>query len=173
MLCLGIGWTNELKISARIKLKNVCDTQVKSPMTVDVFTKQERSEIMSMVRSKDTKPELLVRSYLHRSGLRFRLHQKDILGKPDIVLRKHRTLVFVHGCFWHQHKGCKNARMPKSNQDYWHPKLEGNVKRFKKNQAALKRMGWRVFVLWECEARKPDKLAKLVKKIKEHEKANL
>ena len=141
-------------------------------MTADTLAKEERSRHMSMVRSKNTKPELLVRSYLHRNGLRFRLYRKDILGCPDIVLRKHRALVFVHGCFWHQHKGCKKARMPKSNRDYWRPKLEGNVKRFSKNQTDLKKMGWRVFVLWECEVGKPDKLMKLVKKIKEHKNSN-
>lgn len=136
-------------------------------MTTDTLAKEERSQRMSIIRSKNTKPEILVRSYLHRSGLRFRLHRKDILGCPDIVLRKYRSLVFVHGCFWHRHKGCKKARMPKSNQDYWQPKLEGNVKRFEKNLIALNKMGWRVFVLWECEVGMPDKLRELVRKIKE------
>lgn len=138
-------------------------------MAVDMFSKEERSQIMSMIRSKNTKPELLVRSFLHRSGFRFRLHRKDILGCPDIVLRKHRALVFVNGCFWHQHKGCKKARMPKSNQDYWGPKLERNVKRFNKNLMVLKKMGWRVFVFWECEAGKPEEFIRLARKIKEHE----
>ena len=135
----------------------------------DVFTKKERSRIMSRIRSKNTRPELWVRSGLHRRGLRFRLHQKDVPGNPDIVLKKHRAAVFIHGCFWHQHRGCKRAVMPKSNQDYWRPKLKRNIERFEKVRAVLKKTGWRVFVLWECEAGRPDKITKLARRIRECE----
>ena len=134
-------------------------------MTADILSKQARSRVMSGIRSKNTKPEILVRSALHRSGLRFRLHKTDMPGCPDIVLKKHKAIVFVHGCFWHQHKDCKRATMPKSNQDYWRPKLLGNVERFKKNRAALKEMGWRIFVLWECEAKTPTNIYRLLKNI--------
>ena len=137
-------------------------------MTADILSKQARSRVMSGIRSKNTKPEILIRSALHRSGLRFRLHKRDMPGCPDIVLKKHKALIFVHGCFWHQHKGCKRAAMPKSNQDYWRLKLLGNIERFKKNQAVLKRMGWRIFVFWECEAKNPTNILVLLKKIKEY-----
>ena len=136
-------------------------------MTADVFTRQERSRIMAGIRSKDTKPEILVRSALHRSGFRFRLHRRNLPGCPDIVLKKYSALVFVHGCFWHQHSGCKRVAIPKSNQDYWQPKLLGNVKRFKENRIILERMGWRVFVFWECEARNANNFVRLMREIKQ------
>lgn len=135
-------------------------------MNADIFTKQARSRIMSGIRSKNTKPEILVRSVLHRNGLRFRLHQKDIPGCPDIVLTKYQALVFVHGCFWHQHNGCQKARMPQSNQGYWQPKLLGNVDRFRRNKSSLQKIGWRVFVIWECEVENLDNILRLVKNIR-------
>lgn len=125
----------------------------------DVFTPEKRSEVMSLVRSKNTKPELFVRSLLHRMGYRFRLHRKDLPGKPDIVLPKHHAAVFVHGCFWHQHPGCKKATLPKQNAEFWKDKLEGNVRRDEQAQRRLEEMGWRVLVVWECEAKRdPDKV---------------
>ncbi len=133
----------------------------------DTITKRERSRVMSLVRSKNTRPELLFRSVLQREGLRFSLHKKDLPGTPDIVLKKHKALVFVHGCFWHWHEGCKNARMPKSNQEYWRSKLERNAERFKNHQALLSEMGWRVFVLWECETKNLDNITELARKIRE------
>lgn len=106
---------------------------------------------MRRVRSKDTTPEKKVRSLLHGIGFRFRLHRKDLPGKPDIVLPKHRTVIFIHGCFWHRHPGCPRASTPATKQDYWLPKFRRTVKRDKKNQAELLRLGWRVIVVWECE----------------------
>lgn len=120
-------------------------------MTMDTLTKEKRSWNMSRIKSKDTKPEMLVRSALHRAGYRFRLHVKELPGKPDIVLPKYKTVIFVHGCFWHRHKRCSGATMPSTNQDFWKEKFRQNVKRDKKEQSALKRLGWKVIVIWECE----------------------
>lgn len=122
----------------------------------DVFSKAKRSEIMALVRSKDTKPELLVRSLVFRMGYRFRLHRKDLPGKPDLVFPSRRRVIFVHGCFWHRHKGCPNCRMPKSKLDFWRPKLLGNVRKDRQVQQALKRLGWQFLVLWECELKRTD-----------------
>ena len=117
----------------------------------DVFTKLKCSELMSKIRAKNTKPEIAIRKWLHKKGYRFRLHKKDLPGKPDIVLQKYRTVVFVNGCFWHMHYGCKKNRMPKSNLDYWDNKFKKNFTRDKKNCEALKNMGWQVITIWECE----------------------
>lgn len=118
---------------------------------VDILTPERRSWNMSRIRSGDTKPEMIVRSLLHQMGYRFRLHRKDLPGKPDIVLPKYETAVFIHGCFWHRHKGCKLANIPKSNTDFWVNKFNRTIKRDKKNQLMLKDLGWKVIVLWECE----------------------
>lgn len=115
---------------------------------------------MRRVRSKNTTPERKVRSLLHRLGFRFRLHLKDLPGKPDIVLPKHSSVIFVHGCFWHRHPGCPRATTPAANQDYWLPKFKKTVERDKRNQIELRRRGWRVTVVWECELRDLDRLAK-------------
>ena len=125
----------------------------------DQFTVKERSWIMSRVHGKDTRPELVVRSLIHRMGYRFRLHRKDLPGKPDIVLPRHRCVVFVHGCFWHRHKGCKRASTPESNVEYWEGKFRRNVERDRKHRKDLRRMGWRVVIVWECELRDQDRLA--------------
>jgi len=124
-----------------------------------------RSKNMSAIRGKDTKPEMLVRRFLHSEGLRYRLHQKGLPGKPDLVFRRFQTVVFVHGCFWHRHKGCKNSIMPKNNRDFWKKKLESNVKRDYKNRTALTSAGWRVLVIWECEIDEKalDKLSKAIR----------
>ena len=106
---------------------------------------------MSRIRSGNTKPELLVRSLLHRMGYRFRLHQKDLPGKPDIVLPKYKTVIFVHGCFWHRHENCKYAYMPKSRQKFWNNKFKTNIERDKKVNQQLKNLGWKVNIIWECE----------------------
>ena len=121
---------------------------------VDKFSKETRSYVMSRIRGKDTKPEVLVRKYLFSRGLRFRKNDKRYPGRPDIVLPKYKTAVFVHGCFWHLHEGCKYAVMPKSNVDYWEKKLYGNRERDARNQAELKAMGWTVLTVWECELKK-------------------
>lgn len=120
----------------------------------DKFSKETRSYIMSRIRGKDTKPEILVRKYLFARGLRFRKNDKRYLGRPDVVLPKYKTAVFVHGCFWHLHEGCKYAKMPKSNVEYWEEKLYRNRERDARNQAELKAMGWTVLTVWECELKK-------------------
>lgn len=118
----------------------------------------QRSALMSRIRSKDTKPEMAVRQLLHARGLRFRLHRRDLPGKPDILLPRHRLAIFVHGCFWHQHAGCRLASKPKSRIEYWTPKLAGNVRRDQEAQAALRALGWRVEIVWECDARSVDRI---------------
>ena len=124
----------------------------------DHLTVQERSWNMSRIRGKNTKPEIVVRSLLHRLGFRFRLHRKDLPGNPDIVLPKHQTAVFVHGCFWHRHPGCKYAYNPKSRIEFWQKKFAENVERDARNQQDLKQQKWNVVVVWECELRDLDQL---------------
>lgn len=106
---------------------------------------------MSRIRGKNTKPELAVRSMLHRMGYRFRIANKTLPGRPDIVLPKYRAVIFVHGCFWHRHQGCKYAYTPKSRLDFWEQKFEGNVMRDKNNLSLLRKAGWLPIVIWECE----------------------
>ena len=108
---------------------------------------------MAAIRSKDTGPEMMVRSLIHRMGYRFRLHAKDLPGKPDLVFRSHRKAIFVHGCFWHQHPkaNCSDSRRPKSNTGYWQQKLDRNVERDASHLAALSKMKWKVLVVWDCE----------------------
>lgn len=120
---------------------------------MDSLKGKERSRNMAAIKSTGTKPEMVVRSLVHRMGYRYRLHASDLPGKPDLVFRPRRKVIFVHGCFWHQHpkRACKDARLPRSNKSYWRPKLDRNVIRDAANTAALKKAGWRVLVLWECE----------------------
>lgn len=120
---------------------------------------------MSRIKGKDTLPEKLVRSMLHRMGLRFRLHRKDLPGKPDIVLPKYRTVLFVNGCFWHRHKNCQYAYHPKTRQDFWGKKFADTVERDLKKSKQLRKLGWRVITVWECELRKPEKLVKRLEKL--------
>jgi len=122
----------------------------------DRFSPAKRSEIMSRVRNKDTKAELRVRSFLHRLGYRFRLHRRDLPGRPDIVLPCCRVVIFVHGCFWHQHTGCSKAALPETNAEKWTAKLDRNVERDKNNSEALQAAGWRIATVWECELKDPD-----------------
>lgn len=119
----------------------------------DYFSAEKRSKIMSSIRSVDTIPERKVRSFLHSKGLRFRLHVKKLPGNPDIVLPKYRAIVFVNGCFWHQHKKsiCPLSKIPESNQAYWIPKLNRTVQRDQENIEKLIKLGWKVLVVWECE----------------------
>lgn len=112
-----------------------------------------RSEVMSRIRSKNTSPEMRVRSLVHASGIRFRKHDHNLPGKPDLANRRKRWAIFVHGCFWHSHDGCSLASRPKSNAAYWAPKLKGNVERDSQKIFELERLGYRVFVIWECETR--------------------
>ena len=130
---------------------------------MDVFSPEKRSQVMSRIRSKDTKPEKIIRSILHKLGFRFRINRKDLPGKPDIVLPKYRTVIFVHGCFWHQHEGCKIASKPKSSSEYWKVKFTKNIERDKKNQEKLKLMGYRVIIIWECEAKVIQKSPEILK----------
>ena len=125
---------------------------------MDHLTKKKRSWNMSLIRAKNTKPEIIVRSIVHRLGFRFRLYKNELPGNPDIVLKKYKTIIFVHGCFWHQHKNCKRANMPKSNKNYWKPKLERNMERDRINKRTLKEDGWRILTVWECQIRNPEKL---------------
>jgi DNA mismatch endonuclease (patch repair protein) len=119
----------------------------------DTLKPRERSERMSRVRSANTKPEMFVRRLVHGMGYRYRLHQRDLPGTPDLVFPSRRKVVFVHGCFWHRHPDpeCPLARLPKSRLDFWLPKLEGNRKRDERNQAKLRSMGWDLMVIWECQ----------------------
>ena len=120
----------------------------------DVFSEEKRSYVMSCVSSKDTKPEKIVRSYLHRAGFRFRLHSPDLPGKPDLVLAKHKTAIFVHGCFWHRHPGCKRTTTPKTRREFWMEKFKKNVRRDNLNYKKLKEQGWKVIVVWACKLEK-------------------
>ena len=120
---------------------------------------------MSRIRGKHTTPEKAVRSVLHRMGFRFRLHGKGLPGRPDIVLRKHNTVVFVHGCFWHRHKGCRNCTTPTNRREWWLEKLNGNAARDVIHVKALRKLGWKVLVIWECETEKPAFPEAIAKKI--------
>ena len=121
----------------------------------DKLSPEHRSRNMAAIRSKDMKPELVVRRLAHSLGFRFRLHRKDLAGKPDLVFPKYKAVIFVHGCFWHQHEDarCLDGKQPKSNQNYWAPKLSRNVERDAKNKASLEQQGWRVLIIWECETK--------------------
>jgi len=120
---------------------------------MDSVSPEKRSRMMSGIKGKNTKPEIIVRKYLYSKGLRYRLHRKDLAGKPDIVLSKYRAAIFVNGCYWHRHEGCKLAYNPKSNVEFWQNKFKGNVDRDKRNQKLLMDQGWRVVIVWECEVR--------------------
>ncbi|MDD5134559.1 MAG: DNA mismatch endonuclease Vsr [Phycisphaerae bacterium] len=129
----------------------------------DVHTKQQRSFNMSQIRDKNTKPEIIVRSIVHRMGFRFSLHNKKLPGKPDIVLSRHKKIIFVHGCFWHIHN-CRYGRVkPATNTDFWTNKRQGNAARDKENIRKLKKLGWRVLIIWECQTRKPEKIINKIK----------
>lgn len=122
------------------------------------LTPEQRSRLMARVATRDTKPEVVVRRLLHRMGYRFRLHPSGLPGKPDIVLPRHRKVVLVHGCFWHQHPDCKRAKRPASNVEFWDRKLSTNVERDKRVQRSLEESGWHVLVIWECETRDAEAL---------------
>lgn len=126
---------------------------------VDRLTPVERSLLMAQIHGKDTRPERLVRSVLHRLGFRFQLHRRDLPGTPDIVLPGRRTVVFVHGCFWHGHRGCKDATTPKTRTEFWVAKIRGNIARDRRHVTALRNLGWRVVVVWECRTKNPAILA--------------
>ncbi|WP_168795966.1 very short patch repair endonuclease [Paraburkholderia aromaticivorans] len=120
---------------------------------MDSLTPRERSERMARVKAKNTKPELAVRSLVHRMGFRYRLHGKGLPGRPDLVFARRRKAIFVHGCFWHRHQGCRLARLPKTRLDFWLPKLDANAARDRKVERQLAELGWKIMVIWECEVK--------------------
>jgi len=119
----------------------------------DIFSKKKRSEIMSNISGKETKPEILVRKFLFSKGFRFRKNDSRYLGEPDIVLPKYKTVVFIHGCFWHGHKGCKRSKLPETNVYFWKNKVSANIERDKKNRSELEKQGWVVLTIWQCKLR--------------------
>jgi len=125
---------------------------------MDVFSREKRSQIMSRVSGKNTKPEIAVRSLLHKLGYRFRLHRKNLPGRPDITLPKHKKVIFVHGCFWHGHAVCSRSKRPSTNEEFWHEKLNKNIERDKKTVDALKKLGWDVLTVWTCEVKDTNEL---------------
>lgn len=125
---------------------------------MDVFSRAKRSQIMSRVGGKNTKPEIAVRSLLHSLGYRFRLHRKDLPGKPDITLPKYKKVIFVHGCFWHGHEDCPRSKRPSTNEEFWREKLDKNIERDKETVTALKKLGWDVLTVWACEVKDTNKL---------------
>ncbi len=129
---------------------------------MDNLTKEHRSWNMGRIKGKDTTPEKRVRSVLHRMGYRFRLHRKDLPGKPDIVLPKYKTVILVHGCFWHRHKGCKFAYTPKSHVEFWENKFHNNVTHDKKVAHELRKSGWRVSIIWECQTLHEEKIRQMI-----------
>lgn len=135
----------------------------------DVFSKEQRSYIMAKVKDRNTKPEILVRKYLFSHGFRYRLNVKNLSGKPDIVLSKYKTIIFVNGCFWHGHQNCSNATLPQTNIEYWYDKIQKNITRDKVEQDKLKEEGWNVIIIWECQLKKRNReetLSRLVEKLK-------
>ena len=132
---------------------------------MDKLSRERRSWNMSRIQGKNTLPEILVRSLLHRLGYRFRLHRRDLPGRPDIVLSRYCTVIFVHGCFWHRHKSCKQASTPKTNRAFWEDKFQKNVARDVRNDELLKKKGWKTLLVWECETRDEDALARKINRV--------
>ena len=131
---------------------------------MDIIPPSERSEIMSRVRAKDTRPEMLVRRLVFAEGYRYRLHDRKLPGCPDLVFRGRAKVIFVHGCFWHRHEACALARMPKSRLDFWEPKLEANKERDARNKKLLTKEGWKVLTIWECQLKDIEQLKRTIKR---------
>lgn len=131
----------------------------------DFMTQKQRSQAMSKVKGSNTKPEKLIRSHLHKHGFRFRMNCPTLPGKPDIVLKKYNAVIFVHGCFWHKHEGCKKAKLPETRKEFWESKIAGTVLRDRKNISALTEQGWRIAIVWECGTKKTDDLKKIINKL--------
>lgn len=129
---------------------------------MDVLTKEQRSYCMSRIRKTDTTPEIIVRKIIHNSGYRFRLYRNDLPGCPDIVLPRHRKIIFMHGCWWHRHNCKLGKRLPKSRLDYWIPKLQSNKERHKRNLIKLRHQGWKVLTVWECQTKNIEKLQNIL-----------
>lgn len=125
---------------------------------MDTMSRTERSKRMSLIRSKDTKPEILVRKIIFAEGFRYRLHGKSLPGRPDIVFQRLHKVIFVHGCFWHRHSRCKLARLPKSKVNFWEPKLTANRNRDVSNARKIRKAGWRILTIWECEMKNTSRL---------------
>ncbi len=132
---------------------------------MDTISKDHRSWNMSRIKCRDTRPEVIVRSLLHHMGYRFRTNSKGLLGRPDIVLAKYKTVVFVHGCFWHRHQKCRYAYEPKSRVDFWKQKFLSNVSRDRRVQRALRKAGWHVLIVWECEVVRTSARSRLIKRL--------
>jgi DNA mismatch endonuclease (patch repair protein) len=126
----------------------------------DALSKQQRSANMRAVKSRDTGPEIAIRKIVHRLGYRYRLHVRSLPGRPDLVFPSRRKIIFVHGCFWHRHSGCKRATLPKTRQQFWRNKLASNVARDRRAGHELKRLDWAILTVWQCELKKPDRLTK-------------
>ena len=133
--------------------------------TFDQLSRKGRSDLMSKIKSKNTKPEIRMRKALHRDGLRYRIHRKDLPGKPDISVAKYNIAIEVRGCFWHGHSRCKNGHVPRKNTDFWKNKLQTNKARDRRNEKALESMGYRVFVIWECEMQNQQNLNKALLRV--------
>ncbi|HWQ47742.1 MAG TPA: DNA mismatch endonuclease Vsr [Methanosarcina sp.] len=135
-----------------------------------MYSKKKRSEIMSKIRGKETKPEILVRKFLFSEGFRYRINDERYPGKPDLVLPKYKTVIFIHGCFWHGHENCKASKLPETNVEFWEKKISDNVARDRKNIEKLKDGGWNVIIVWQCEikskAKREERLKLLVEQIK-------
>lgn len=134
---------------------------------MDRLTPERRSALMSRIRGKHTAPERVLRAALHRAGYRYRLYVKRLPGCPDIVFPKRRKAIFVHGCFWHYHPKCRLGSLPKSNLEFWKPKLEGNRKRDERNIRTLRRMGWKVLIVWQCNLKTPKRCLERVERFLE------
>lgn len=135
---------------------------------MDKLSPEQRSAVMRQVRDKNTKAELRVRRLIHSMGYRYRLHVKTLPGNPDLVFKSRHKVIFIHGCFWHLHDGCRGNRVPSSRREYWVPKLEGNKKRDLESQSKLQEMGWQVLVIWECELKDIESLAPRINTFLEH-----
>ena len=133
----------------------------------DFMTPDQRSQAMSKVKGSNTKPEKLIRSCLHRNGFRFRINSPNLPGMPDIVLKKYNTIIFVHGCFWHNHKGCKKSKLPQTRTEFWKNKIAATVRRDQKNISDLVNQGWRIAVVWECGTKKKNDLESIISKLSE------
>jgi len=132
----------------------------------DIYSKRKRSEIMSKISGTETKPEILVRKYLFSKGFRFRKNDKRLPGRPDIVLPKYKTVVFIHGCFWHGHH-CKAGKLPETNKEFWENKINSNIERDKKNQHKLEKLGWKIIIVWQCKLKNKKVVTKKLKEIEQ------
>ena len=138
--------------------------RTKTRAAMDKLSPEKRSWLMSLVKSKDTKPEMIVRRIVYRLGFRYRLHETKLPGSPDLVFAGRQSVIFVHGCFWHQHEGCRRARRPETRAAYWAGKLDGNIERDGRNRNQLKGLGWRVLTIWECQLQDPQRVSRRISK---------